>query len=163
MEVGLLVDVRRFPGSRRNPQYSGDALVRSLGEHGIDYAHAEALGGFRTPRPDSPNEGWEQPAFRGYAAYMATPEFGPALHRLERVAAERPASIMCAEAQWWRCHRRLIADALTVRGWRVLHLGLGSEPIEHRLTEFALVGDDDSLTYPPAQLQVDLTGGGAPA
>ena len=156
MEVELLVDVRRFPGSRRNPQYSTDALAGSLRERGIDYAHAEALGGFRKPRPESPNGGWEQPAFRGYADYMTPPEFGAALERLERAAAERPTSVMCAEAQWWRCHRRLIADALTVRGWRVLHLGLKAEPVEHELTPFAVVGPDGTLTYPSPQGSLDV-------
>ena len=89
---------------------------------------------------------------------METPEFGAALARLEQLASERPTTIMCAEAQWWRCHRRLIADALTARGWRVLHLGLGREPIKHELTPFAVLGGDASLTYPPAQATLDLDG-----
>jgi uncharacterized protein (DUF488 family) len=148
--------VRRFPGSRRNPQYGADALAASLGECGIDYAHAVGLGGFRKPRPDSPNTGWEQPAFRGYADHMASPEFAAALARLEREATERPTAIMCAEAQWWRCHRRLIADALTVRDRRVLHLGLGPEAVEHELTSFAVMGEDGSLTYPAPQEQLTL-------
>jgi uncharacterized protein (DUF488 family) len=151
-----LVDVRRFPGSRRNPQYNADALAGSLAERGIEYAHEAELGGFRTPRPDSPNAGWEQTTFQGYADYMATPEFAAALARLERAASERPAAIMCAEAQWWRCHRRLIADALIARGWRVWHLGLGPEPVAHELTRFAVVHDDGTLTYPPAQEQLTL-------
>jgi uncharacterized protein (DUF488 family) len=146
--------VRRFPGSRRNPQYNADALAAALAAGGIEYDHAAELGGFRTPRPDSINGGWEQPAFRGYADYMVTLEFAAALERLERAAAERPTSIMCAEAQWWRCHRRLIADALTVRGWRVLHLGLGAQPVVHALTPFSRVDDDGALTYPPAQEQL---------
>jgi uncharacterized protein (DUF488 family) len=87
---------------------------------------------------------------------MATPEFAAALERLEREATQRPTAIMCAEAQWWRCHRRLIADALTVRDWRVLHLGLGPEPVEHELTPFAVLHDDGSLTYPPAHEQLTL-------
>jgi uncharacterized protein (DUF488 family) len=87
---------------------------------------------------------------------MASHEFAEALARLERAASERPTAIMCAEAQWWRCHRRLIADALTARDWRVLHLGLGPEPVEHELTPFAVVHDDGSLAYPPAQEQLTL-------
>jgi hypothetical protein len=90
---------------------------------------------------------------------MATPEFGQALRRLEAEAGRRSTSIMCAEAQWWRCHRRLIADALTVRGWQVLHLGLGSAPapgVLHALTPFAVVGPGRSLTYPPAQTELQL-------
>lgn len=149
--------MRTIPRSRHNPQFNRETLERSLAEHGIDYAHAQALGGFRRPRPDSPNDGWEQPAFRGYADHMATPGFAAALERLERAAADRPTAIMCAEAQWWRCHRRLIADALTVRGWRVLHLGLRTEPVEHELTPFAEVGADGTLTYPSAQGRLELS------
>ena len=148
--------MRRFPGSRRNPQFGSDALAASLGERGIDYIHEPALGGFRQPRPDSPNNGWENGSFRGYADYMATPEFAAALERLENAATQRSTAIMCAEAQWWRCHRRLIADALTARGWRVLHLGLGPEPVEHELTSFAVVGEGGSLTYPAPQEQLAL-------
>jgi len=151
------VDVRTVPRSRRNPQFASDALEHSLGESGIGYVHEQGLGGFRKPRPDSPNEGWEHPAFRGYADYMASPEFAEALERLERAAAERPTATMCAEAQWWRCHRRLIADALTVRGWRVLHLGLKPEPVEHELTPFAVVAPDGTLTYPPPQERFELS------
>jgi uncharacterized protein (DUF488 family) len=154
--VGQLVDVRTAPRSRRNPQFNGDALASSLAEHGIAYHHERALGGFRRPRPDSPNGGWEHPAFRGYADYMASPEFTAALERLTAMAGTLTTSIMCAEAQWWRCHRRLIADALVVRGWGVLHLGLGPEPVPHELTPFAVVGADGTLTYPPAQEQLAL-------
>jgi uncharacterized protein (DUF488 family) len=149
--VELLVDVRTVPGSRRNPQFGRDALAAALSARGIEYRHEPALGGFRKPAADSPNGGWEIEAFRGYADYMATPAFAEALARLQELARERCTCIMCAEAQWWRCHRRLIADALTVRGWRVLHLGLRAQPIEHELTPFAVVGADGSLTYPPAQ------------
>jgi uncharacterized protein (DUF488 family) len=84
---------------------------------------------------------------------MATPEFAAALERLERQGLERPTTVMCAEAQWWRCHRRLIADALIVRGWQVLHLGLSDKPIEHELTPFAVLGPGGELSYPPAQLE----------
>jgi uncharacterized protein (DUF488 family) len=87
---------------------------------------------------------------------MASPAFAEALARLEAEAAERPTAIMCAEAQWWRCHRRLIADALTVGGWRVLHLGLGPEPVEHELTPFAVVDEDGTITYPAAQERLKL-------
>jgi uncharacterized protein (DUF488 family) len=146
-----VVDVRSFPGSRRNPQYARSALERSLPDRGIEYVHERALGGFRRPRPDSVNGGWEHAGFRGYADYMASEECQAALKRLVLAASEVPTAVMCAEAQWWRCHRRLIADALVVRGWRVEHLGLGSAPVEHRLTEFAVMAPDGTLTYPPAQ------------
>jgi uncharacterized protein (DUF488 family) len=152
----VLVDVRTVPRSRRNPQFAADALAQSLPDHQIEYRHEPGLGGFRRPRPDSPNAGWQQPAFQGYADYMATPEFADALERLQSIARDRTTSVMCAEAQWWRCHRRLIADALVVRGWRVLHLGLGREPVEHELTSFAVVGADRTITYPPVQAKFDL-------
>jgi len=154
--VRRLVDVRSVPRSRRNPQFEGTALARSLGERGIEYRHESALGGFRRPQPDSPNRGWQHPAFQGYADYMRSPEFGQALERLIAQASELPTCIMCAEAQWWRCHRRLVSDALLIRGWEVLHLGLRAEPVPHELTPFAVVGPGHTLTYPPAQGELEL-------
>jgi uncharacterized protein (DUF488 family) len=153
--VRLLVDVRSVPRSRRNPQFEGDALARSLPAAGIAYRHAARLGGFRRPRPDSPNTGWEHRSFRGYADYMATAEFRAALDEVQREGRERPACVMCAETQWWRCHRRLIADALVVGGWRVVHLGLGATPAEHELTPSGVV-DGASITYPPAQQELPV-------
>jgi len=155
--VSALVDVRFAPGSRRNPHLAGRALATSLPARGIEYAHEPRLGGFRRPRAETPNGGWDHPAFRGYADHMAGEDFGAGLERLQQIARARTACIMCAEAQWWRCHRRLIADALVVRGWRVLHLGLGGVPAEHALTPFAVVGGDLQLTYPPPQQELDLT------
>lgn len=149
--VGRLVDVRTVPRSLRNPQFTRESLARSLPERGIEYRHEQALGGFRRPRPDSVNGGWQQQAFRGYADYMQSAQFRAALDRLAALALERATCVMCAEAQWWRCHRRLISDALAIRGWSVRHLGLEAEPIEHVLTPFAVVGPDRALTYPPAQ------------
>jgi uncharacterized protein (DUF488 family) len=154
--VSLLVDVRTVPRSKRHPQFDGGLLAESLSGQGITYWHERALGGFRRPKPGSPNTGWQNSAFRGYADHMASPEFAEALQRLEAMASEQPTCIMCAEAQWRRCHRRLIADAMTVRKWRVVHLGLG-EPIEHELTPLAVVGRDGSLTYPPFQGELDLS------
>lgn len=119
--------------------------------HGIAYRHEPALGGFRRPSADSHNLGWENQGLRGYADYMASEEFLCGLERLQADARGLPTCAMCAEAQWWRCHRRLIADVLVVRGWRVLHLGLGAEPVEHELTSFAVVGEDGALSYPAAQ------------
>lgn len=148
--------MRTVPRSRRNPQFEAEALASSLPAHGIEYLHEPALGGFRKPRPDSTNRGWEHPAFRGYADYMGSPQFGHALEQLMALGRERPTCIMCAEAQWWRCHRRLISDALVIRGWEVLHLGLRAEPVEHELTPFAVVGPDHVLSYPPAQGELEL-------
>jgi uncharacterized protein (DUF488 family) len=149
--VRELVDVRTVPRSRRHPQFDRDALAQGLPERGVGYRHEKALGGFRRPRPRSPNAGWENEAFQGYADHMADADFSDALERVEASARERATTVMCAEAQWWRCHRRLIADALTVRGWRVLHLGLASAPVEHELTPFAVRGVGFALTYPPVQ------------
>jgi uncharacterized protein (DUF488 family) len=154
--VKLLVDVRTVPRSRRNPQYESTALAASLSDHQIAYRHEPALGGFRKPQPDSGNMGWRQPAFQGYADYMATEDFAAALARLEELAQERSVCIMCAEAQWWRCHRRLIADALLIRGWEVLHLGLGPEPVLHELTPFAVAGPGGELSYPPGQTELPI-------
>ena len=158
LEAGVreLVDVRTVPRSRRHPQFERDALAAALPDRGVGYRHEKALGGFRRPRPGSPNAGWDNEAFQGYADHMADPDFAAALARVNVDARERVTTVMCAEAQWWRCHRRLIADALTVRGRRVLHLGLGSEPVEHELTSFAVRGPGYALTYPPAQGELVL-------
>ncbi len=155
-DVGLLVDVRTVPRSRRNPQYEGNALSDRVSANGIAYWHERALGGFRRPQPRSPNQGWQHPAFQGYADHMASSEFHEALDRLAAMAAEQPTCIMCAEAQWWRCHRRLISDALTVRAWEVLHLGLSRDAEPHELTPFAVVWRDGRLTYPPVQEELQL-------
>jgi uncharacterized protein (DUF488 family) len=120
---------------------------------GIDYRHMPGLGGRRAPAPGggSRGGGWREPAFAAYADHMHSPEFRSALAELETIARASPTTVMCAEAVWWRCHRRLIADALVVRGWRVEHLGIGETPGVHELTDFAVVGADGTLTYPPAQ------------
>jgi uncharacterized protein (DUF488 family) len=149
-----LVDVRSVPGSRRNPQFSEGSLAAGLPARGIAYTHEPRLGGFRRPRPDSPNGGWEHQGFRGYADHMSTDGFHDGLDRLLAIARAHAACVMCAEAQWWRCHRRLIADALVVRGFRVLHLGLGSAPAEHAVTPFAVVDAALQITYPPAQREL---------
>jgi uncharacterized protein (DUF488 family) len=149
--VRTLVDVRAFPSSRRHPQFNRDALAEWLGRAGIGYAHLPGLGGRRVPVPDSRNGGWRESAFQGYADHMSTPEFQAALKELERMASEGPTAVMCAEAVWWRCHRRLIADALVARDWRVEHLGIGESRAVHELSPFAVVQPDGVVTYPPAQ------------
>ena len=150
-DVELVVDVRAFPSSRRHPQFARAAMEEWLPKGGIAYLHMPGLGGRRKPTPGSPNTGWRESAFQGYADYMASDEFGSALASLEKAARESPTAIMCAEAVWWRCHRRLISDALTARGWRVEHLGVGEPPSGHELPEFAVVERDGSITYPPRQ------------
>jgi uncharacterized protein (DUF488 family) len=120
--IETLIDVRRFPGSRRHPQFSREALAGSLAAAGIEYVHEADLGGRRQPLPDSPHTAWRVAAFRGYADYMDSAPFAAALDRLLRTAARSRTVILCAEAVPWRCHRRLIADAATVAGAEVLHI-----------------------------------------
>ena len=152
--VELVVDVRAHPGSRRMPHFGSEPLERSLGSAGIGYLHVPELGGRRRPAPDSPNGAWENRQFQGYADHLETDEFRRGLGRATDAAGERRACLMCAEAAWWRCHRRLVADALTVRGWRVLHVTGPGAPREHELTDFAEVRGERVL-YPPRQATLD--------
>lgn len=142
-----LVDVRTIPRSRHNPQFEGDALAASLRQASIGYTHMPGLGGLRHARANSPNMGWENTSFRGYADYMATPEFSTALDALKTLSEQRTVAIMCAEAVPWRCHRSLIADALTVQGWTVLHISSKKTAKPHELTPFLCVRDG-TLIYP---------------
>lgn len=143
----LLVDIRRHPGSRRVPWTNSERLDRLLATAGIGYVHLETLGGRRRPATGSPNQGWRVEQFQGYADHMASDEFLAGLRALEEQARARRAVVMCAEAQWWRCHRRLLADVLTVRGWRVRHVDGRGKRQEHAVTDFAEVRDG-SLRYP---------------
>lgn len=159
--VRRLVDVRRFPGSRRHPQFGREALAATLAEAGIAYRHEEALGGRRAGDPSagpSPNTAWRHPAFRAYADYTATPPFQAALARLMADGAERRTVIMCAEAVPWRCHRRLITDALLARGVPVLDIIGPGEARPAVLSEHAVVRADGTLIY-PATAQADLFAG----
>jgi uncharacterized protein (DUF488 family) len=149
--VERVADVRRTPRSGRHPQFNRETLADELSRRGVDYRHLPALGGRRRIRPGSPNGGWEHPAFRGYADYALTDEFAAGLAELVVLADERPTAVMCAEALWWRCHRRLIADRLTALGWTVCHIGPDGGLAEHELPAFAVVTADGSVTYPPAQ------------
>jgi len=145
--IEVLADVRRFAGSRRNPQFSPLAMAPALAEAGIEYVPMPELGGRRKPRPDSPNDAWRVAAFRAYADYMAEPEFALARERLMRMARERRVAVMCAEAVWWRCHRRLVSDDFTARGWRVCHLMAPGKSVEHELNADARM-IDGVLRYP---------------
>ena len=147
--IEAISDVRRFPGARHHQQIGRDALALALEGRGIAYSHHPSLGGRRSPRPDSPNGAWRNAGFRGYADYMATPEFTDALERLLDVARAEPTAIMCAEAVPWRCHRSMIADALVARGVPVRHI-LDARTEPHRLTSFAVVRDG-GIVYPPEQ------------
>lgn len=158
--IEVLVDVRRFAGSRRNPQFSPDAMAPALQAAGIEYLPMPDFGGRRKTSADSPNGAWRVAAFRGYADYMATHDFVRAREHLMQLANEKRCAVMCAEAVWWRCHRRLISDDFTARGWEVLHImGLGKTTV-HELNEAAVM-QDDVLRYPPEDAaQVELFGSG---
>ncbi len=134
-----VIDVRRFPASRRHPHFSRERLAPALAAAHVAYEWLPALGGRRTPRPDSPNVGWRVPGFRGYADHMDGPEFAAGLEHLIVLARERPTAIMCAEALQWRCHRRLVADALVVHGTEVCHVLAAGKTEQHVLTPFARV------------------------
>ena len=153
--VELIADVRANPRSRY-PQFNRSALAGTMKAAGIGYAPLGAdLGGRRRPADDTVNEGWDLEAFRGYADHMAGEQFDAGIGMLEDLARERRTAVMCAEADWTRCHRRLLADALTVRGWRVLHLGPSGSMTSHELTGFAVV-EDDQITYPARQTSLGL-------
>ncbi len=158
--VTQLVDVRRFPGSRRHPQYGREALAASLQDAGVTYVHEPGLGGRRPAARESRNTFWREAGFRGYADYMATAEFAEALRRLELLGAERPTAIMCAEAVPWRCHRQLVADALVAGGHDVIHI-LGAGRVQpHQLNRAALIEGGGTLTYPGEPAQGSLFPGG---
>jgi uncharacterized protein (DUF488 family) len=146
--VAMLADVRRFPGSRRHPQFNSDALAETLSQAGIGYRHFPALGGRREPLPQSPNGLWREPGFRGYADYAATPAFRAALDTLETLSREQPTVIMCAEALWWQCHRRIITDYLLVEGFAVRHVLAPGKIEPAALTPGAKRQADGTLVYP---------------
>jgi uncharacterized protein (DUF488 family) len=136
--IAFLVDVRRFPGSRRHPHFASAALASELRSAGIEYRHVPSLGGRRDADPMSRNLGWRNASFRGYADHMATPEFQQALDEVVAIASRAPTTVMCAEAVPWRCHRNLIADALVARGHQVRHI-LDASTTTHVLTSFGRV------------------------
>lgn len=145
--IAALVDIRTVPKSRHNPQFNRDALSESLPARGLDYRHLPALGGLRHTRKDSPNGGWRNASFRGYADHMGTAEFAAGLDELLGVAADATTAIMCAEAVPWRCHRSLVGDALIVRGVEVIDIFDERKATPERLTDFAVV-DGLAITYP---------------
>jgi uncharacterized protein (DUF488 family) len=148
--VERLVDIRTIPRSRHNPQFNSDALGEALGANNIEYAVAASLGGLRRPRKDSPNTGWRNESFRGYADYMQTDDFAAGLQTLIGMSRQRRVAIMCAEAVPWRCHRSLVADALGVHGVPVVEILSETSYRTHTLTSFARV-EGARITYPPEQ------------
>jgi uncharacterized protein (DUF488 family) len=146
-EIDLLMDIRTIPHSRRNPQFNRDLIEKKLPGLGMAYQHFKELGGLRHSLGDSINIGWKNANFRGYADYMQTSDFTQALERLIRLAIDRRIAVMCAEGNPYRCHRSLVADALVVRGIRVMHVSSATSAIEHRITPFASVVGT-SVVYP---------------
>ena len=148
--VERLLDIRTIPRSRHNPQFNRENLAAALPAAGIAYEHRPGLGGLRRPQPDSPNRGWRNSGFRGFADYMQTAAFAQELEALIGEARSQRLAVMCAEAVPWRCHRSLIADALAVRGVTVEHILDGGHSTPHKLTAFARI-EGRRLTYPPAE------------
>jgi uncharacterized protein (DUF488 family) len=156
-EIEAVVDVRRFPGSRRLPQFGAEALSASLRAAGMNYRWSEALGGRRRPDPASPNDAWENDAFRGYADHTESEEFAEGLFELLMIASGLRAAVMCAELLWWRCHRRIIADVLVSLGCEVRHIRDAGPAELHELAPPARLVDG-ALTYASPVIQLDLYG-----
>lgn len=150
--VERLADIRRYPGSRRHPHFSREALALSMPAAGIEYVHMPELGGRRKPRPDSENLGLRNEQFRAYADYMATPEFHAAVDAL--LASSKVTAYMCAEAVPWRCHRNLVSDDLVRRGIEVLHI-LGPTSVQPHALNSMAVERGGHLVYPAADLPKD--------
>ncbi len=131
--IEVVVDVRRFPGSRRLPHFQAEALEAALATHDMDYEWTPALGGRRRPDSASPNDGWRHPAFRAYADHVATEEFAAGLFELLMIAHGLRTVVMCSEVLWWRCHRRIISDVVTSLGGEVLHIRDAGAAERHRL------------------------------
>jgi uncharacterized protein (DUF488 family) len=145
--VKRVIDIRTIPRSRHNPQFNREALARALRAGGIGYVHLKRLGGLRHAKVNSPNLGWHNASFRGFADYMQTSEFETGLQRAIKLAETKPSALMCAEAVPWRCHRSLVADALVVRRIAVEHIVGGVHTQPHKLTPFARVRGT-RITYP---------------
>jgi len=148
--IQAVADVRRFPGSRRYPWFASAAMARTLPAAGLDYLWLPQLGGRRPVQPGSPNGAWRNASFQGYADHLASAEFAQGLDPLLELAARRRTALLCAEAVWWRCHRRLIADVLVQRGVVVQHILDATHLQAHVLTEGAQV-INGRLAYPPPQ------------
>lgn len=145
-QIGALVDVRSFPGSRRYPHFNRQELANNLEAIGVLYSHNSQLGGRRRPSPNSKNSAWKNASFRAYADHMEGDEFREGIEKLLEVASTRRTAMMCAEALWWRCHRSLIADYLKSKGFDVIHIIDGKKTEAHPYTSAARIVDGE-LTY----------------
>ena len=155
-EIAQAADIRRHPGSRKWPHFGAAALAAALPEAGIGYLPMPELGGRRATRPDSPHTAWKSETFRGYADFLDGPEAGAALARLEEAGRKKRTAFFCAEAVPWRCHRSLVADALTARGWEVFDILGPSSVRPHALPDFARVEDGRVLYDRPAEPALPL-------
>lgn len=151
--IERLVDIRRFPGSRRLPHFNRESLEKRLPQEGIEYLWMESLGGRRSHEAGktSINSGLRSPGFRNYADYMLTEDFENAIKHLLELAAEKRTAIMCAEKLYWRCHRMLISDFLTAQAVKVIHIMDSGKSVEHKLSEMAAADKDGKVTYPPGK------------
>lgn len=146
--VELLVDIRTVPKSRRHPQFRDDALAASLPAYGVGYLHLARLGGWRRTSHESENGAWRNASFRGYADYALTEEFAAGFAELCDLARRQRTAMMCSEALWWRCHRRLVADRVVAGGGRVRHISAAGRVADHELASFAVVDAQGRITYP---------------
>lgn len=138
-DIEMLIDIRRFPGSRKYPWFNKESLEDVLSENNIGYIHLEELGGRRKVRPDSVNNRWQNISFQGYADYMQTTEFETGVKKLQKTALKNITAFMCSEALWWRCHRSMVSDYLKAKGWNVIHImGIGKVE-EHHYTSPARI------------------------
>lgn len=150
-KIQTVIDIRTIPKSRNNPQFNQEVFKKALKNHGIGYRHLKELGGLRHALKDSINTGWINASFRGYADYMQTTAFQKGLEKLEKIASKKRCALMCAEAVPWRCHRSLVADALSVHKWKVFHLLSKKTAKRHRRTSF-LKTKKGMLFYPKSSL-----------
>jgi len=147
-EILRLLDIRTLPGSKHTPHFNLENLQLALPEEGIEYIHLKTLGGLRKPKKDSSiNAAWRDDGFRAYADYMQMPAFEESLEELIRLMREKRTVYACTEAVFWRCHRQLVSDGLSVRGYRVGHILGPGKVEEHKLTSFARI-EDSRITYP---------------
>ena len=145
--IHALVDIRRFPGSRKFPDFNKERLAEELKKAGIAYVHMEGLGGRRKAQKDSRNDRWRSSAFRAYADYMETEDFKTAVAELQALAVRQPTVYMCAEAVWWRCHRALVSDYLKAKGWIVRHIASVGKADDHPYTSPARIAGDQVFYF----------------
>lgn len=153
-DIAMVADVRKFPRSRANPQFNQDALPAALAAHEVSYEHFAALGGRRGKSRMAPrdlNGFWTNESFHNFADYALTDEFQSGLARLREAGGDRRCAIMCSEALWWRCHRRIVADHLIARGESVFHVMAAGRLEPARLTPGAVIQDGETVVYPAAQ------------